>query len=72
MRYRNTSAARNQDQRLIKIKISYIEVVEKKKTHVFLQSFNLPNVYLQGLSMAEGLLRLLLYCESGINKYDGQ
>ena len=34
MRYRNTSAARNQDQRLIKIKISYIDVVEKKK-HTF-------------------------------------
>ena len=44
----------------------------EKKAHVFLQSFNLPNVYLQGLSMAEGLLRFLLCCESGINKYDGQ
>ena len=40
-----------------------------EKKYVFLQLFNIPKRIVVSLSMLEGLLSLLFYCESGINQY---
>ena len=40
-----------------------------EKKYVFLQLFNIPKRIVVSLSMLEGLLSLLFYCESGINRY---